>query len=69
MQAHNYSFECGSLQLDFTRLKMVLLLSKSNDCFSIRGISALGRLHSVTKVRFWEAKLQRRLYGDETGES
>jgi len=29
--------------------------------------SAEGRQHSVTKGRFWEAKPQRQLYGDEFG--
>jgi hypothetical protein len=31
-------------------------------------LHSLGRLHSVKKGCFREAKLQRRLYGDELGE-
>jgi hypothetical protein len=34
----------------------------------VRRMTAEGRLHSVTKGCFREAKLQRRLYGDELGE-
>lgn len=30
-------------------------------------MTAMGRLHSVAKGRFWEAKHQRQLYGDEFG--
>ena len=37
-------------------------------CYRESFTSALGRQHSVMNGRFREAKLQRRLYGDELGE-
>ena len=40
---------------------------RSNDRFGEFLVAASGRLHSVTKGRFWEAKPQRQLYGDEFG--
>lgn len=39
-----------------------------NGCCVEDRLTALGRLHSVTKGYYREAKLQRQLYGDEPEE-